>query len=65
MMKEDEIKDLDFFDKKREGFTGSSGLPVRIEMEKLLGYIRALNNEIKELRHTVEVLEEAHWNHPS
>ena len=61
MMEKNKIRDLDFFDKKREGFIGSSGLPVRIEMEKLLGYIRTLNNEIKELRHSVEVLEEAHW----
>ena len=28
MMEKDEIKDLDFFDKKREGFTGSSGQDV-------------------------------------
>tara|TARA_B100001094_G_C18112639_1_gene762104 strand:- start:773 stop:967 length:195 start_codon:yes stop_codon:yes gene_type:complete len=64
-MKKDEIEDLDFFDRKREGFIGSSGLSIRLEMEKLLGYIRLLNDEIKELRHTIEVLEEAHWKHPS
>ena len=47
-MEKDEIKDLDFFDKKREGFTGSSGLPVRVEMEKLLGSMNGIKRNWKD-----------------
>ena len=53
------LLELDFFDKKRDGFLGSSGHSERAEMEKMAEVIRTLQRKVQELEKEVreEVVE--------
>ena len=44
---------MDFFDKKRDGFMGSSGHSERAEMEKMAEVIRTLQRKVQQLEKEV------------
>jgi len=47
------LLELDFFDKKRDGFLGSSGHSERAEMEKMAEVIRTLQRKVQQLEKEV------------
>ena len=47
------LLELDLFDKKREGFLGSSGHSERVEMEKMAEVIRTLQRKVQQLEKEV------------
>ena len=47
------LLELDFFDKKRDGFMGSSGHSERAEMEKMAEVIRTLQRKVQQLEKEV------------
>ena len=44
------LLELDFFDKKRDGFMGSSGHSERAEMQKMADVINELSKKVQQLR---------------
>ena len=47
------LLELDFFDKKRDWFMGSSGHSERAEMEKMAEVIRTLQRKVQQLEKEV------------
>ena len=47
------LLELDFFDKKREGFLGSGGHSERVEMQKMADVINELSNKVRQLEKEV------------
>jgi len=47
------LLELDFFDKKRDGFMGSSGHSERAEMEKMADTINELSKKVQQLEKEV------------
>ena len=47
------LLELDFFDKKRDGFRGSSGHSERAEMQKMADTINELSKKVQQLEKEV------------
>ena len=47
------LLELDFFDKKRDGFLGSSGHSERAEMQRMADVINELSNKVRQLEKEV------------